>query len=347
MICYIHLPTATLRSEEIVKKTHLHNAVIADPKQNGWIEATVQFMNLDEESRYSFASECMDHGAVGSSEPATFLNEKEKKTVVCEACGESSRLNVFFPNSMGMEEVLLLLDGIISSFLKRIPDFSARVLQCRAIRKEDWATDWRNTFPPEKIGKRIWTVPPWESPTLPPDTIPIILEPGLAFGTGKHATTRQCIQFLEEIASDRTSLPDVFLDVGCGSGILSIAAASLGVKKVLALEIDPEALPVVRKNVRRNGLCARIQFVNGTPECCRGPFEWIAANLTATILLQYSRLLPLLLAEGGFCILSGILRSEKQEILKTYYRSGLHPIKEKVDGVDDWNTILFQKSSCR
>jgi ribosomal protein L11 methyltransferase len=246
---------------------------------------------------------------------------------------------------MEMETVLSLLDRQISRFFRTVPDFSARVLQCRLISREEWGTNWMNTFPPERIGNRIWTVPPWEkNPSLPAGALPIIIEPGLAFGTGKHATTRHCLQFLEEIESDRGNLPEPFLDAGCGSAILSVAAGMLGSKKTLALEIDPDAIPTAAKNLQRNGLSSDVQLVNGPLECCRGRFELIAANLTASILSGYADLLASLLEEGGLCILSGILVSEKPKILELFRGSGLHPLQEKVDDSEGWSTLLFRKT---
>ncbi len=314
--------------------------------QEGWIEATLQFINAEEEARCDFVAECMDQGAVGSAEdPVPLDGIAATSQEACQACGTSTRLSLFFPDSKGMEEVLGLLERKISNFFNRVPNFSARVLQCRRVSREDWATDWRHTFPPEQVGKRLWTVPPWEeSPTLPPEAIPIILEPGLAFGTGKHATTRHCLQFLEEIAADRNGLPASFLDVGCGSAILSLAAAFLGAEKILALEIDPDALPVARKNMERNRPSAQIRLVNGPPECCRGAFDLIAANLTAPVLSRYGVILPSLMPEDGLCILSGILLSEKPEILELFRKSGLHPLQEKTDTEEGWSTLLFRKT---
>jgi len=201
-----------------------------------------------------------------------------------------------------------------------------------------------NSFPPERIGTRLWTVPTWEHPPLPRDAVPIIMEPGLAFGTGKHATTRHCLQFLEEIASDNHRLPRSVLDVGCGSAILSMAAAFLGAEKILALEIDPDSVSVAAKNLERNGLKGKVLLVNGPLECCRGHFELIVANLTAPVLSGYSCLLPSLLVEGGLCILSGILLAEKPGILERYRESGLDPLQEKWDGDEGWSTLVFRKT---
>jgi ribosomal protein L11 methyltransferase len=327
-----------------MKKTTLDHHVAPDPKTGGWMEATIQFLQADQESLSEFVAECMDQGAVGSAEDPVYLKDDLDGSSICEACGKSVRQNIFFPDSMGMEEILGLLETKISCFFNRLPDFGARVLQCRRIQREAWATDWMNSFPPERIGVRLWTVPTWEHPPLPQDAIPIVMEPGLAFGTGKHATTRHCLQFLEEIASDNKRLPPSFLDVGCGSAILSIAAAFLGAEKILALEIDPDSVSVAAKNLEQNGLRGRVRLVNGPLECCRGHFELIAANLTATVLSGYSCLLPSLLAEGGLCILSGILLPEKPGILERYGESGMDPLQEKWDEDEGWSTLVFRKT---
>ncbi len=328
-----------------MKKNQSDEEVTSGQKEEAWIEATIQFINASEEDRSGFVAECMELGAEGSAEAPVFVQDPQDDSKPCEACGTSTRQSVYFPNSMGIETVLGLLDRQISRFFRSIPDFSARVLQCRRIAREEWGTDWMHTFPPERMGTRLWTVPPWEkSPSLPAGALSIVIEPGLAFGTGKHATTRHCLQFLEEIASDRGSLPGSFLDAGCGSAILSIAASLLGAEKPIALEIDPEAIPAATKNLQRNNLSEEVRLVNGPLECCRGRFELIAANLTASILTGYAGLLASLLEEGGLCVLSGILVSEKPEILELFRGSGLHPLQEKVDEDEGWSTLLFQKT---
>jgi len=320
-------------------------AAAGRPEEDDWLEATVQFVQVSEEDRLAFLAECMAQGAVGSAEPPSPPPAPPDEAPVCQACGTTSKQNVYFPGSMGIEPVLGVLERQISLFLRRVPDFGARVLQCRRIRRQAWATDWMRDFPPERVGNRLWTVPPWEEGAeLPPGALPILVEPGLAFGTGKHATTRHCLLFLEEVASDRGRLPGPFLDAGCGSGILSIAACLLGARRVLALEIDRDAVRAARENLARNGLAGRVRLVNGPVECCRGRFGLIAANLTAPALRGYARLLASLLERDGLCILAGMLLREKPDLLRLFQGEGLDPLQEKVDDDEGWCSLLLRKT---
>ena len=315
-------------------------------EEEGWFEATVQFTNTDEETRWNFVAACTENGALGASEEPLLVSDSPDPSPACEACGTSTRCSIFFPESLGMEAVLSVLEERIRAFTQAAaPGAGARVVQCRLIGKEAWGTGWMQDFPPERVGKRLWTVPPWDKTpsSLPAGALSIIMEPGLAFGTGKHATTRHCLQFLEEVASEHVRLPGPFLDAGCGSAILSIAGALLGAEPVLAVEVDPDAIPTAKRNLGRNGLSGRVRLLNGPLECCRGRFELIAANLTAPVLAGYAGLLASRLAPGGLCIVSGILCGEKAVILDVFATHRLHALREKRDEEEGWTTLLLKK----
>jgi ribosomal protein L11 methyltransferase len=219
----------------------------------------------------------------------------------------------------------------------------ARVLRCRRIEQKEWATRWKAGFPPEKVSGRFWVIPPWQTPSLPEDAIPMILEPGQAFGTGKHQTTRHCLEFLEEIAQPRGALPGSFLDVGCGSGILSIAARRLGATRVVGLDIDPDALTVARRNLGLNRLSGEVLIVNGSLACCRNGFDLIAANLDAKTLLWHREPLWASLMQGGLTILSGMLAEEAPGVLAAFEGVGFHLVTEKTDNEEGWTSVLIEK----
>ena len=310
----------------------------------GWIEVTIQFTNADEDTRWGFVAACTEHGSPGGAEEPLLVSDSPGPSPACEACGSSTRTSIFFPQSFGMEAVVSLLEDRIRVFTTTAPGAGARVVQCSLIGKEAWGTGWMHDFPPERIGKRLWTVPPWEkAPALPAGALGIIMEPGLAFGTGKHATTRHCLQFLEEVASEHGRLPGPFLDAGCGSAILSIAAALLGAERILAVEVDPDAIPTAKKNLERNGLSGKVRLVNGPLECCRGHFAVITANLTAPVLSGCAGLLASRLAPDGLCIASGILRQERSDLSQHFLAHGLRALREKVDEEEGWTTLLLAK----
>jgi len=319
--------------------------VRAPAEPSGWIEATIQFVNAQDEDIGSFVADCIELGAVGSRETTLVTGDKIEEDEACEACGTPLHIQVYFPDSFGIQEIVDRLETRTRTPKRTSssPDARARILRCRRIEKKDWAAGWKDGFPPEKVSAHFWVIPPWQTPSLPDDAVPMILEPGQAFGTGKHQTTRHCLEFLEEIAQPQGGLPRAFLDVGCGSGILSIAARRLGATRVLGLDIDPDALTVARRNLGLNQLSAEILLVNGSMACCRAEFDLIAANLDATTLLRHREPLWKSLKRGGFAILSGMLAEEAPRVLALFKEAGFHLIAEKEDNEEGWATVLLKK----
>ena len=182
--------------------------------------------------------------------------------------------------------------------------------QIEKVEEQDWVRLTQSQFEPIRISDRLWIVPSWHEPPNP-DAICIELDPGLAFGTGSHPTTRLCLRWLEQNVQRNESV----LDYGCGSGILAIAAAKLNAGRVVGVDIDPQAVTASRDNAERNKIEAEF-FVSE-----RAP-EFMADILVANILTNPLRALrPLLAARvrcGGRIALSGILEAQAEEILEVY-----------------------------
>jgi ribosomal protein L11 methyltransferase len=189
--------------------------------------------------------------------------------------------------------------------------------------EEDWANNWKQHFPPLRIGKRFVIKPTWEDFAPQPADILIELDPGLAFGTGTQPTTRMCLEMLEGIIyGDPPFLPPVavetqtLLDVGTGSGILSIAAAKCGVTGINAIDIDQRAVSVTAENLALNQV-ARYVSVSDTPlDCVTGTFGIVVANIIAEELVKLSLQLVEKVIPGGHLILSGIL-AEREDFVRT------------------------------
>ena len=177
-------------------------------------------------------------------------------------------------------------------------------LRTRVVNEADWATAWQEHFHVLHLGRRLVIKPSWRRHRRVDDQVVIDLDPGMAFGTGLHPTTRLCLQALEDRA-ERGPLGRV-LDVGCGSGILSIAAVKLGGTRALGLDIDPVAIEATLANARHNRVGKRVRAREGSIPSGEGPFDTVLANLIAGVLIEIAAELAAELAPGGTIIGSGI-----------------------------------------
>jgi len=177
-------------------------------------------------------------------------------------------------------------------------------LRTRVVDEADWAEAWKRHFHVQHLGRRLVIKPSWLRYHRAGDEVVIDLDPGMAFGTGLHPTTRLCLQALEDRA-EHGPLGRV-LDVGCGSGILSIAAVKLGATRALAVDIDPIAVEATEANARHNRVGRRVRARDGTIPSEQGPFDTVLANLIAGILVELAPHLAEELVPGGTLVASGI-----------------------------------------
>ncbi|MBU2552456.1 MAG: 50S ribosomal protein L11 methyltransferase [Proteobacteria bacterium] len=211
----------------------------------------------------------------------------------------------------------------------------------RQVPQGDWAEKWKEGLSPIEIGPSLVVKPTWCEYTPRPGQKIIELDPGLAFGTGRHATTYMCLEALERFCrpSDRTGLR--ILDLGTGSGILALAAAALGQTHIIAVDVDPEAIRVAAENVALAGAGSSITLACSGSEALTGHFDLILANLTAADLKQVSPDLARLSAPGATLILSGILDDQAEDLARHYAGSGFE-ILERLSG-DEWRTFILKR----
>lgn len=178
---------------------------------------------------------------------------------------------------------------------------------------EDWTRRCLDSFKPMKFGNRLWVCPSWLGPT-DPNAVNVILDPGLAFGTGTHPTTSLCLEWLDSHIHDQK----LVIDYGCGSGILSIAALKLGAKKVIAVDHDPQALEATQQNADRNNLnYPRLETLSPA-NFIKKPAELLMANILARPLIDFAHLFATIVKTNGKVLLSGILASQTEEVVKAY-----------------------------
>jgi len=205
-------------------------------------------------------------------------------------------------------------------------------------KNEDWENNWKAYFHPISVGERLLIQPAWEAPADPKGRAVILLEPGLAFGSGSHATTRLCMELLEECVKPGGTV----LDIGCGSGILSIAAIKLGAARVLGVDIDPLAVQNARENAARNSFGEdRAAFILGDlVSSVEGTFDIIVSNIVADVILNLSTRMSAYLSPDGVWICSGIIDKRADEALESYMDAGFELVQRKEE--DGWVCLALQ-----
>ncbi|MBN2084475.1 MAG: 50S ribosomal protein L11 methyltransferase [Anaerolineales bacterium] len=211
----------------------------------------------------------------------------------------------------------------------------------REVAETDWSLEWKKNYRPFRIGKRLVIVPSWlESPAAAGDLV-LRLDPGMAFGTGMHPTTQLCLEALEERITPGAGM----IDLGCGSGILSIAGVLLGAGRVEGWDVDPEAVRVARENAALNGIASRFEARPGTLEDMRKEKRTapvVVANILAMVLQTMLRAsLAEIVDPGGYLILSGILMEQSAAVEFAVAESGLHLVGKKIR--EDWVALIAWK----
>ena len=213
--------------------------------------------------------------------------------------------------------------------------------ETREIREADWANAWKRHFPVLRLGRRLVIRPSWRRHRAVVDEVVIALDPGLAFGTGLHPTTRLCLVGIERLADAGRLAGANVLDVGCGSGILAIAAARFAAASVLGLDIDPIAVEATTANARRNRVARRVRAREGSLPTEGGPFDLVVANLIAGLLVRLAARLHAATAPGGRLLVSGIYVDREPEVRRALAAAGFHVIGRDAEG--DWVALEAER----
>ena len=209
--------------------------------------------------------------------------------------------------------------------------------------ERDWAEAWKRHFHPMRFGARLWIAPSWEPPPrVGANAHVITLDPGLAFGTGQHETTALCLEVLEARLAPGATL----LDVGCGSGVLAIAAALLGGRSIVAIDNDRDAVAVARENIAANKV--RVRTGAAPLARVRGRFDWVVANITADVLTVLAESLVGHLAPGGTLLLSGLLAVQEREVRRVFRAASpgaLRIVERRARG--EWVALVLRARRAR
>jgi ribosomal protein L11 methyltransferase len=243
-------------------------------------------------------------------------------------------LTAYFPASFSPGTIVRELE-ISQELLLRAGHRFALKIEHTVLADADWNESWKKSFKPVDVGTRFTILPPWEHQAS--DRIPLVIEPGMAFGTGHHETTRSCLVLMEKLAASVKN--ERFLDIGTGTGLLAIAARILGFKRVVGVDTDPLAMEASRINIGLNRSHG-IELLEGDISCVTGTYDMITANLISGTLMGITGEIAARLDPSGVVIMSGILKGQDDEVTAAAGKDGLRRVERLQDG--KWVTLAFR-----
>ena len=242
-------------------------------------------------------------------------------------------VSVFLPSERNIAEAVAFVRERLAECC---PDAT---VSTDGLREEDWAENWKKYYHPIPFG-RLTVVPAWEEYTPKEGELILRMDPGTAFGTATHESTHMMIEFLTEEISGGERVTDV----GCGSGILALAARLCGARECTAYDLDPEAVRVAQKNIADSGLdgvTVGVSDLLASVDLSGGPYDFMAANIVADILLRLAPDAPPYIKKGGLLAVSGILSARADEVREGIAAAGFSFLREKREG--DWFAMLFRR----
>jgi ribosomal protein L11 methyltransferase len=283
-------------------------------------------------------------GGVVIEDPADIRKEIEKPgsldyaddEFLCKL-GNDVIIKAYFPGSRNENELIEHINknmGDIANYL----DIGKATVNTSIVDDEDWANGWKRFYKPFHISDRIVVKPSWEKYISgSSNEVVIEIDPGMAFGTGTHDTTRMCAILLEKYMEEDNRV----LDIGCGTGILSIVAAKLGATHVTAIDIDDNAVKVAKENCRLNGVGHLVDVYQGTVDSfCSDRYSIITANIIADAIIDMADMILSCIAAGGCFIASGIIKEREEEVVDKYTGLGFNTDTRLESG--EWVAIVFR-----
>lgn len=253
---------------------------------------------------------------------------------VLEHKGKVAVVKAYFAEEDNIEEILGYVNEKLVELKEMGIDLGEAKVEHEKMHEEDWANTWKQYYKPSKVGEKIVVKPIWEEYEQKEGELVVNLDPGMAFGTGTHETTRMCIQALEKYVKEESTV----FDVGCGSGILAITAAKLGAKLAVGVDLDPVAVESSIENVGYNNL-NNIEILHGNlVEVIDGKADIVVANILAEIICILTDDVKRVMKDGGVFITSGIIHDRVDMVCEKLEATGFEVIEKNRDG--EWNCIV-------
>jgi len=290
------------------------------------VEAVLQFL--------------MDHGSLGMAYDEQLFGAAGDPADPVPQPPETTRLTAYYPWDTDLWELKRTFLDFLPVLEEPFGANAASFLNATEITDSGWAENWKEHFRARKVGRRLVIKPSWEEFEAGPDTVVLTVDPGQAFGTGTHETTRMCLRFIEDVF-DRPAAPKTVLDIGTGTGILGIAAARLGAERILAVDTDPIAVEVAAKNAALNNVSGAFRAEGTALAAIAGQFDLVLANLIAEILVDLAPDLVARCAPGGHLVLSGILAEKCAWIVGEFSQHGAAVAEQATDG--QWAALLLRR----
>lgn len=253
---------------------------------------------------------------------------------ILEYKGKAAVLKAYFNKEADMNRIIKYIKEKLQEIKEMGIDIGEGKVIDKKVFEEDWANNWKKYYKPTKIGNNIIIKPIWEEYKSLPGEIVVELDPGMAFGTGTHETTRMCVEALEKYVKTDS----VVFDIGTGSGILGITAAKLGAQKVIGVDLDPVAVDSAKGNVKFNNV-SNIEILYGNlMDVVKGKANVIVANIIAEIIIVLADGLKQFMETGSYFIASGIIKDKKDEVIEKLEACGFQIVE--VNTLGEWVCIV-------
>lgn len=315
-----------------------------------WLEAVVHTTTMGADI---VSDVLMNAGAVGTAIEDRYDVTSSKKSDgmwdmidedVLKHMSEDVLVKAYFKSDASAPETLHLVEQKLGEIAKMDMgfDMGSLTLDTQGVREQDWAENWKKYYKPFRAGERLVIKPSWEAYEPKEGDLVLELDPGMAFGTGTHETTRLVISMLEKYLKPG----DRMLDVGTGSGILSICASKLGASQCAAYDLDPTAVRVARENIEASGaknITCDVSDLLRDVDLSGGRYDIIAANIVADIILRMTPDVDKYLADGGILIASGIICPRREEVEACFAAHGFEVFDSLVE--NDWCALAVRKKA--